>query len=1266
LHKACERSPMSTQDNLEFEHRELLIALLAVQNELLTREDLIHATRDCLQRKDNRLLQQLYSSKLLSKPDIAVLKHLVDRHLERNNNDFGQTFTANSSFASILHEIKQVADESRVTVTGEWVAQTAAYNTQSSSSPASVSPHAENTNRFRIVREHARGGLGVVYVAEDTTLRREVVVKQIRRDRLGEPIFRDKFVLEAKVTGNLEHPGIVPVYALGTDASGSPYYAMRFIRGQDHSAQIQEFHQLVRQKKTKLDGPELRGLIRRFIDVCNAIEYAHDRGVLHRDLKPGNIMLGKHGETLVVDWGLAKVIEKEEAQSTVAKPNKQETFLNTDLTAGDSHTTYGSFVGTPTYAPPEQLLGKLDELGPASDVYALGAILYELLTGHRTVQGNDLKEIVAKVTMGKIVSPINRNRSVPKPLSSICMKALATRPANRYASVKSLRIDIEAWLDDLPISAKKESIVGKFQRWLRKNRTVAVATLVASSLISIVAVSSAIALNNMRSSEIAAKRSAEDQRNAASIARDKEQKARVAESQAKILAQTRLKEAEENNYLANIRLAAAKWETSDIRGMIKSLETVIPMPGNKDYRDWEWHFLWNLCHNELFRFEIGSENIHGQGVDMTRGRLYASRDDGTVLCFDLKQNVAPITIHKAVDTLSADLSPDGRWYVALQWDKIALVIDTITGRVTHRLKVSESPERYPGELGKWVRFHPNGQTFATIGFAGNIKVWQTETGKLVCETAAKGRNAMISSFSLSPTENEVAISYYDLGVEIYNTANGELLRTLKPDAGKLGHRIAFSQDGQRLVFGKPDGTVCLVDSKSGVVQQTWKAHDNVIYAITTSPDGSMVATGGRDRLIKVWSLPSGQLLAQHKGHELTIRDLTYSSDSKLLLSSSTDGTLRIWDTAHDITLTPPERTRHVFAATPSLRYLVRCNGNSSEIIDTHTGRENPLNTQGLRLQAAISPDGHLIAYPGLHDIFVKETNSPKTVMIIDSKDEGGEAITFSRDGEYIVFTNTKGTIRVHKVEDRILDSVEVRRASFTVSDKRVPSSLIWSDSTSRLAVTSGNTLYLYDFPSLELRQQFHLGISANGMNAAFAWDSRQRRFAAAPGLLFIAQARNIHLWDTSHFTKKEIQGHSEAATGIVFNSRGNRMFSVGLDNVLKVWNPETAQEIVSITLGMPLLRSLSFELHRSEDDSKLLAIFLDGPYMVLDGRNPDANSLRITEQRARWLIRKHIQPQERQIETGISAISNDPLFPNDAKEKAIELLKSSAIELTSN
>ena len=163
------------------------------------------------------------------------------------------------------------------------------------------SPGAD-AHRFHIIRKHAEGGLGIVYVANDRQLRREVALKQIRPDRADEGIYRLKFSQEAEITGQLEHPGIVPIYALGTDEDGRPYYAMRFIKGESLRGEVRKFHESLRDGSLRYDGPQLRQLLRRFIDVCDAIDYAHDRGVLHRDLKPGNIMLGKYGETLVVDW----------------------------------------------------------------------------------------------------------------------------------------------------------------------------------------------------------------------------------------------------------------------------------------------------------------------------------------------------------------------------------------------------------------------------------------------------------------------------------------------------------------------------------------------------------------------------------------------------------------------------------------------------------------------------------------------------------------------------------------------------------------------------------------------------------------------------------------------------------------------------------------------------------------------------------------------------------------------------------------------------
>ncbi len=282
---------------------------------------------------------------------------------------------------------------------------------------------------FEMLRPLARGGLGEVFVARDGRLNREVAIKLIEDSQAADPQSRARFLLEAEITGGLEHPGIVPVYALGENSDGRLFYAMRLVHGETLKERIRRFHNAGSISRQPVP---FRQLLNHFVRICDIVAYAHSRGVLHRDLKPSNVMLGKFGETLVVDWGLAKPIEPS-ADSPAAV--LEEVKLRPISGSSVKGTMHGATLGTPQYMSPEQALGQLDRVGRVSDVYSLGATLYCILTGSPPLaEINDVGAVLSRVAIGDIAPPRSLKPDVPPTLEAICSKAMAVRPGRTATS----------------------------------------------------------------------------------------------------------------------------------------------------------------------------------------------------------------------------------------------------------------------------------------------------------------------------------------------------------------------------------------------------------------------------------------------------------------------------------------------------------------------------------------------------------------------------------------------------------------------------------------------------------------------------------------------------------------------------------------------------------------------------------------------------------------------------------------------------------------
>jgi tetratricopeptide (TPR) repeat protein len=515
---------------------DLLFGILALQHNLITNDQLLGGLQQWVREPSHSLGAVLESSGALSSQNRQLLEPLVNRQLAEQSCDKHSLGAGAAAVLQSTEGWERIGDDTEAVA-----ADSVAVGLSTSS------------GRFRLLRFHAAGGLGQVSIARDSELHRDVALKEIKPEYAARAQARQQFLLEAEITGGLEHPSIVPVYGLGVCEDGRPFYAMRFIKGETLEQAIDRYHR--RDEATPANASArtlaLRGLLGRFVDACQAVEYAHSRGVLHRDLKPANVMLGDYGETLVVDWGLAKILSSNDGATAADGDGRQE---------------IGARVGTLRYMSPEQAAGEVDKLGPATDVFALGATLYHLLTGQAMYTAATKEELLRKVAAADFVPPRSLRDDIPRPLEAICLRAVAASPSSRYSSARALLEDIESFLADEPVAAYREPIVARARRWARKRPGLVSGTL-ATAAVTLVALTVGTVVLGQKNSQLAqANASEKNQRERAErgekTALLNEQKAR---QQERIAKQNEAKAREEEaiatavkNFLLNDLLALAE------------------------------------------------------------------------------------------------------------------------------------------------------------------------------------------------------------------------------------------------------------------------------------------------------------------------------------------------------------------------------------------------------------------------------------------------------------------------------------------------------------------------------------------------------------------------------------------------------------------------------------------------------------------------------------------------------------------------------------
>jgi eukaryotic-like serine/threonine-protein kinase len=462
--------------------RNLLFAVIALQDDLIDQAQFADVCAGWAVRIERPLSDLLIERGWITKQDREDVERKIERKVKKNRGDVHATLGAVAEIEA--RDVLQTINSPRLLQSVQGLAPARGHVLVETLVPPAAQ---RDSLRYTLTRLHAEGGLGKIWVAHDTDLNRDVALKEIKATTSLSPESWRRFLKEAQITGQLEHPNIVPVYELARrKEDDQPFYTMRFVRGQTLRDAIAEFHR--RRAGKPADRLELqRQLLEPFIKVCQAVGYAHSRGVIHRDLKPENVVLGGHGEVVVLDWGLAKVIGEPDEDQKVAPELRISVSSDAQAVA-----TQGQ-VGTPAYMAPEQVDANHALVDTRTDVYGLGAILFEILTGHPPASGTTLGEVFSKIRAGNLPRARELEPTIASPLDAICAKAMARDREHRYGRAQDVAEDVRRWLLDEPVSVYRDSMAVRLMRFSRRHRTL-VTSLAALLITAVIGLSVGVVL----------------------------------------------------------------------------------------------------------------------------------------------------------------------------------------------------------------------------------------------------------------------------------------------------------------------------------------------------------------------------------------------------------------------------------------------------------------------------------------------------------------------------------------------------------------------------------------------------------------------------------------------------------------------------------------------------------------------------------------------------------------------------------------------------
>ena len=718
-------------------------------------------------------------------------------------------------------------------------------------------------DKYMMAGEVGRGGMGVILNAYDTDIRREVAMKVITGRRSESREFLERFVEEAQVQGQLEHPNICPVHELGVDGDGRIYFTMKMVKGSS-LAEIIKQAQAERESGLPADHRLLTETLHIFLKICDGIDYAHSKGVIHRDLKPDNIMVGDFGEVYVMDWGLAKIIGRDDV--------RRDHLVITDRSEDteEMKTMSGSVVGTPSYMPPEQSRGVVEEMDERSDIYSLGALLYELVTLKRPFTGRNPWDVLEKGLKEKPPVPSQRapELTIPPELDSMVLKCLEKQKCDRYQSIQELKCDIELFLSGRPIEAMEYNLWQVFRKWVERNRVLAASVATVLLVIISAAFFSVINIRKERDTAVTAKEAAKTAEQEAIRQKNnaEEQKSKAEESEKKAL--DREEEALRNQKKSELNIARFYEEKGEIGEVIKRYEEI---------RRWMTDSRKNLF--PFINLRLWKVRHTGERYKEVLATLAQTRHNHP---------------GKKTGVYSVAISPDGKILAAGCTDWTVKLWDLTTRRLLGVLKEHSTPVKY-------VTFSPDGTLLASGDERGDLILWdpvtQEKTAKLTTRftTDETSFTSMVECIAFSPDGTMMATSNReDKVVLLWKTGFPKPVSVIHTDSEAI-LSMMFSPNGKRLVLGGRDNSVSLCDLDNNFEVNRLYSHKDDVNGVAFSPDGNLIASGSNSGTIFIWDLKSGRALTRFIRHGMSVLSLDFSPDGKTLISGSADRTVRFWD-----------------------------------------------------------------------------------------------------------------------------------------------------------------------------------------------------------------------------------------------------------------------------------------------------------------------------------------------------------------------------------